>query len=84
MTLHEKHIQKIELVNEADTEEIHKMRMAELNAWREGVKDSGAKLDLCACDMHYISLGHDGDMCCGVWLDWSPDISARVKKLKGE
>jgi hypothetical protein len=81
MTLHEKHIKKIELVNNADTEALHNNRMLELRSWREGVQDAGKSLDLCACDMHYIAKGIDRPMCCGVWLDWEPHNAAAQRSF---
>ena len=70
--LHEKHIRLVGQVNKSTTEADHAKRYRELRIWREGVEDAGRKLDLMACDRHYIDKGIDRPMCCGVWLDWSP------------
>ena len=72
MTLHEKHIHRIEQVNKATTDEEHSQRDRDLRNWRKGAEDAGAKFDLFACDYHYFDQGVDRPMCCGVWLDWSP------------
>ena len=71
MTLHEKHIHLIELVNRATTERERYNHLLQLTAWRAGVQDAGVELDLIAADEHYLDQGIDRDMCCGVWLDWS-------------
>lgn len=72
MTLHEKHMHRIELVNRSTTEAEHSIRHRELSAWREGIEDAGIRLDLCAADYYYMDRGIDRPMCCGVWLDWEP------------
>jgi hypothetical protein len=71
MTLHEKHMHRIELVNRSTTEQEHSTRERDLRNWQAGVEDAGFKLDLCAADWHYLEQGIDRPMCCGVWLDWS-------------
>ena len=71
MTLHEKHIQRIDLVNTALTLEAHLEYLAELNAWRDGVTDAGVRLDFTAADLYYIDQGIDRPMCCGVFNDWT-------------
>jgi hypothetical protein len=71
MTLHEKHIIRIDLVNNAPTREVHTVFWRELNAWREGVADAGVRLDYIAADLHYIDQGIDRPMCCGVFNDWT-------------
>jgi hypothetical protein len=71
MTLHEKHIERIDLVNSAPTLEDHRESLAELRAWRDGVADAGVRLDFIAADLHYIDQGIDRPMCCGVFNDWT-------------
>ena len=72
MTLHEKHILRIELVNESKTQDEHDHALTSLRHWRQGVEDAGLRIDLCAADFHYLNQGIDRPMCCGVWLDWEP------------
>lgn len=72
MTLHEKHIELIERVNNSTTRDEHKLRESELRAWREGVEDAGRRLDYMAADWFYMDQGIEREMCCGVWFDWKP------------
>ena len=78
MTLHEKHIERIELVNNAQTLEAHQEFLAELNAWKDGVADAGVRLDLIAADLHYIDQGIDRPMCCGVFNDWKEATPSKL------
>jgi hypothetical protein len=72
MTLHEKHMHRIERVNRSTTEQEHLIFERDLRSWRAGVEDAGLKLDLCAADLYYLERGIERLMCCGVWLDWQP------------
>lgn len=73
MTLHEKHMEHVKAVNNAKTVEEHASKNLYLTAWRNGVRDAGITISLCDADMFYLSQGIDRPMCCGVWLDWTPD-----------
>jgi len=70
MTLHDKHIELVEAVNNSSTNRGHDLANAVLHGWMKGVEDCGFRIDLCAADMHYINQGIDRPMCCGVFLDW--------------
>ena len=74
MTLHEKHCNILDRVNNSKTEDEHQRNMAYLRAWRDGVKDAGREVVLVDADWYYIEQGYDAPMCCGVWLDWEPGI----------
>lgn len=79
MTLHEKHMHRIELVNRSTTEAEHTIRERELSSWRCGVEDAGVKLtDLCACDNYYLHRGINRPMAWGVWLDWTEAPQAKI------
>jgi hypothetical protein len=66
------HIARVEAVNNATTEVEHRLREAELRAFRDGMRAAGVEPDLMGCDWHYIEQGVERPMCCGVWLDWTP------------
>lgn len=71
MNLHEKHMARIDAVNNAKSRIEHIMEYGKLEAWRDGAKDAGRTLDLCAADLEQIDRGHgERPMCCGVFLDW--------------
>lgn len=70
MTIHDKHMHRIELVNRSTTKEEHDIRERELNAWRCGIEDAGIRLDYMAGDRYYLEQGIDRPICCGVWIDW--------------
>ena len=72
MTLFEKHIARVEAVNNSTNDGEHFLAEHILRAWRRGVEDAGLTLDLCAVDLHYLDQGIDRPMCCGVFLDWEP------------
>lgn len=72
MSLFEKHIHLINLVNASVTKAEHDIRQRELSMWRIGVEDTGRKLDYCDCDLYFMAKGIDRPMVCGVWLDWQP------------
>jgi hypothetical protein len=76
-TLHDIHIELVRAVNEATTEEGHRIRETMLQGWRKGVTDAGGCVDLCAADSYYLDQGIDRPMCCGVWLDWTPTPHAQ-------
>lgn len=81
MTLHEKHMHRVELVNRSKTGAEHSARELELRAWRQGVEDAGLRINLCAADNFYLDQGIDRPMCCGVWLDWSEEIEAVPRSI---
>lgn len=74
MNLREKHIQLVEAVNNASTEQEHRYAKMRLDNWREGVADSDRVLNYIAADLHYLDQGVDRPMCCGVFLDWKPSV----------
>lgn len=70
-TMHEKHMEFVDLVNEAKTEDEHYGREMALRGWRLGVEDAGFHLDLCEADLEQFARGFGHrPMCCGVFLDW--------------
>ncbi len=69
MTLHEKHMHRIALVNSSVTEEEHEMRRIELSAWRDGVRDAGRSLNYIRADLEDDT---NRPMVAGVWIDWKP------------
>lgn len=69
-TIHEKHIEMIDAVNNSTTQEEHKKNIYILDGWRKGVNDCGKSLSLISCDHHYIDLDINRPMCGGVWIDW--------------
>ena len=74
MTLLEKHIELVEAVNRAVTEDEHRMAQAQLDGFRSALDVLGhTGQQYVSCDMHYINKGIDRPMCCGVFLDWEPE-----------
>ena len=74
-TIHEKHMARIDAVNNATTHEHHQLERIALEAWRNGITDAGGFVDLIAADLEQINArGSDRDMCCGVFLDWKPEL----------
>jgi len=73
MTLHEKHLELVDAVNDAETEGQHMRSTIVLYGFRSGVEACGRSLDLIGCDFHTIEKhGQYREMCCGVLLDWKP------------
>ncbi len=72
MTIHDKHIELIEAVNNSLTEDEHSHRYERLIGFISGVEVSGRRLNLMEADFHYLDQGIDRPMCYGVWLDWKP------------
>ena len=69
ITIHERHMQYIDAVNNAD-DSMKPLRLAELSAFRDGLFVAGANLGhyLIEADMEQLDRGNDRDMCCGVFL----------------
>lgn len=72
MNLHTKHMKLLDAANYAATEKDRHDALQKLYGWREGIKDAGVRLDLCAADLDYMSSGVECDMCAGVFLNWRP------------
>ena len=72
--LFEKHIELVESVNNARTQEEHDRAETKLRGFREALDCMEPRpMHLIECDHHYLSQGIDRPMCCGVWLDWMPN-----------
>ena len=69
--LFDKHIELVEAVNSATTQEAHYHAQLRLGGFRDALEIIGV-LQLCECDNYYLDKGIDRPMCCGVWLDWQP------------
>lgn len=76
MNFHFKHMNLLNAANYASDERSHYAALQKLYGWREGIKDAGVRLDLCAADLDYMSSGVEREMCAGVWLDWTPTSPA--------
>jgi hypothetical protein len=73
MTIHEKHMEMVDAVNNATTESGHWDAGMKLRGFREGLRAAGIEPNLCACDMTQFERGHEHrPMCCGVFNDWKP------------
>ena len=73
MTIHERHMQFVDDVNNAKTRDEHWGAYLKLIGFREGLRAAGIEPDLLACDLTQFERGHEGrGMCCGVFSDWAP------------
>lgn len=72
MNIRDKHIMLVELVNNSKSRYEHDLNLNYLRGWRTGVYDTGYRISLIECDLHYINNGIDVPMCGGVFLDWEP------------
>lgn len=73
--MHEKHIELVEAVNNAKTQDEHDRAEAVLSGFRIALEESQSPFFgglLMDCDRHYLDQGIDRPMCCGVFLDWKP------------
>lgn len=73
--MHKKHIELVEAVNNAKTQQEHDLAEAVLKGFRLALAeayDSELGFMLMDCDSHYMNQGIDRPMCCGVFLDWKP------------
>jgi hypothetical protein len=71
--MHKKHIELVEAVNHASTQAEHDRAEAVLEGYRLALEElHGPGVGLMDCDRHYMTLGIDRPMCCGVFLDWKP------------
>ena len=73
MTLFEKHIELVKMVNSADSERQHQIAEERLRGFRDALEIQGIN-QLNECDLYYIEKDIDRPMCCGVFLDWQPAI----------
>ncbi len=64
----EKHIQLLEKVNNAPTNDLHHVYCMELYGFRTALRLVGIN-QLIECDLYYLDQGIDRPMCCGVFLD---------------
>jgi hypothetical protein len=77
MTRDDRHIELVEAVNNAKTQREHDLAEAKLEGFRAACecyvgRNIGALL--MDCDRYYMAKGIDRPMCCGVFLDWSPQL----------
>lgn len=75
MTPIEKHIEMVEAVNNAKTQDEHDRAYQRLVGFREACEVfMGRNVGrlLMSADEHYIAQGIDRPMCCGEFLDWRP------------
>lgn len=71
--LHEKHMELIDAINNAVTQDEHRAAELRRHAWIEGVRDAGRDVDLIRADLEQFARGNEArPMCCGVFLDWEP------------
>lgn len=71
ITIHEKHMARIDAVNNTTTEAEHQSQAMRLDGWRAGIRDAGGYVNLIAADLEQMDArGVDRPMCCGVFLDW--------------
>lgn len=71
-TLHEEHMRRVIAVNGAETTLEHQLALAALHGFRDGAEAAGRAVNLLDADYHYLDLGSERPMCCGVFLDWQP------------
>jgi hypothetical protein len=73
-----RHVELVEAVNAATTEDARRAAEAHLQGFREavaaltGIHPGSLIME---ADMHYINAGVDRPMCGGVFLDWTPEGS---------
>lgn len=73
MTTHERHMELVDAVNDAKTEQVHDMNYWKLQGWIDGVRFSGGSVDFIAADLAQFERGHENvPMCCGVFNNWRP------------
>ena len=78
MTIHEKHMEYVDKVNNSKTQAEYWHASGELHGFREGLRAAGVEPDLIACDLTQFERGHENrPMCCGVFNDWSPNDQAQ-------
>lgn len=71
-----RHLELIRAVNEATTHDERQRALWYLDGWREGRRSAGRPVDLMEGDLYYIEAGIERPMCCGVWLDWTPQATS--------
>lgn len=70
--MYKKHIELIEAVNNAKTQQEHDRAEAVLEGFRLALDEFNGRWSGTACDQHYMDQGIERPMCCGVFLDWKP------------
>jgi len=70
------HTDLIDAVNEAKTQAERDIADAKLEGWRKGVEDCGRKWDFIEADVHSMARYGDRPICCGVLLDWKPEVQS--------
>lgn len=71
--MHEKHIELLEAVNNAKTQQEHDRAEAVLEGFRLALDTIyGHGFSLMDADLYYLNQGVTRPMCCGVFLDWKP------------
>lgn len=77
MTIHERHMELIDAVNNAADREDYWRHYWMLCGWRDGLRSCGYEPDLIRADMEQIARGFkDRPMCAGVFNDWEPAVGA--------
>ena len=72
MTTHQRHLELVDAVNAARTENEHHDAKMILRGFRDGLHAAGCHVDLIGCDFHTMEKHGERDMVCGVLLDWAP------------
>ncbi len=69
-----KHIELVEAVNAATTEDEHRLAEARLRGFREAAEALGQSVGwmMVDADLHYVDRGIDRPTCGGVFCDWRP------------
>lgn len=81
MTLHEKHMEFVDAVNNAKTQAEYWHADGALHGFREAFRFIGQDLDLIACDLTQFGRGHENrSMCCGVFTEWTPKENHETTK----
>lgn len=85
MTIHERHMELIDAVNNAKTRAEHQQAYWRLQGWRDGLRDCHREPDLIRADMEQFSRGfQDRPMCAGVFNDWEPPAQRPVQRSAEE
>lgn len=68
------YFEMIDVVNEAKTEREHDHAESRLSGWIECVEFFGKEWSGIDADRHTMRKYGDRPMCCGVLLDWMPNV----------
>lgn len=82
MSTRRKHIELVEAVNNAKTQQEHDRAEAVLQGYRLAFDETYDGYNPMDADLHYMDQGVRRPMCCGVFLDWKPsDQQPMAEKL---